>query len=74
MRGHAYRRHQDRRAKGRATRRLRTLGLSPTPRLVGRWAIDRTPCSCPLCGNPRRHEGAETRQETLSACRLIVSD
>ena len=22
-----------------------------------------TPCSCPLCGNPRRHFGAKTVQE-----------
>ena len=27
----------------------------------------RTPCSCPLCGNPRRHFGEVTRQEKISA-------
>lgn len=26
----------------------------------------RVPCSCPMCGNPRRHYGERTRQEKLS--------
>lgn len=67
MRGLAFRRHQWERAKGRASRFLRTLSLSDpdwiTPKRVAHYAVDRTPCSCPMCGNPRRWTGEVTRQE-----------
>lgn len=67
MRGLAYRRHQWRRARERAHRYLRWISAPDrqwvTPKAVARHAIDRTPCSCALCGNPRRYTGEVTRQE-----------
>jgi hypothetical protein len=68
MRDLAFRRHQDERARHRALRTLqRLLRLDEpwrdSPRLLHRYAIDRTPCSCFLCGNPRRHLGEPTIQE-----------
>ena len=38
-----------------------------TPKCIGKTAA--TPCSCSkeCCGNPRRHEGALTRQEIRHA-------
>lgn len=35
-------------------------------RIAGRMLHTRTPCSCPMCGNPRRHFGKVTRQEMLT--------
>jgi hypothetical protein len=31
---------------------------------VAKAATDRKPCSCPACGNPRRHFGERTLRET----------
>jgi hypothetical protein len=73
MRGLAFRRHQWWRARQRAYRCLRWLWASDpgwvTARVVARRAVDRTPCSCFLCGNPRRFTGEVTRQEALAECR-----
>jgi hypothetical protein len=73
MRGLAYRRHQWQRARGRALRYLRRLWPAKpewlTARLVARYAVDRVPCSCSLCGNPRRFTGEATRQELRAGCR-----
>jgi uncharacterized protein YegJ (DUF2314 family) len=67
MRGLAYRRHQRQRAKDRALRYLRGIISSDphwiTPALVARYAVDRAPCSCWMCGNPRRFYGEVTTQE-----------
>lgn len=67
MRSLAYRRHQRQRAKHRALRYLRWIFSSDprwiTPRQVAHFAEDRTPCSCWMCGNPRRYLGEVTRQE-----------
>ncbi len=67
MRGRAYRRHQRHRAIARARRYLRWLfSSSPetiTPERISQFAADRTPCSCSMCGNPRRFFGEVTRQE-----------
>ena len=71
MRSLAYRRHQWQRAKGRAVRHLRTIVATEsewmTPKLVAHYAVDRTPCSCAMCGNRRHFTGEPTRQEILSA-------
>ena len=72
-RGLAYRRHQERRIKQRVrtvlirwrawardTRFEREIG----PDEVGRYAHHGLAiCSCPLCGNPRRHFGDLPIQE-----------
>ncbi|MEZ6139602.1 MAG: hypothetical protein R3B84_03435 [Zavarzinella sp.] len=55
------------RARARAARYLRWLFADNawvTSRQVARYATDRAPCSCFLCGNPRRHTGERTWQET----------
>ena len=76
MRGLAYRRYQLRLARQRAYRYLRQLWCSNpawvTARVVARRAVNRTPCSCFLCGNPRRFTGEVTRQEALAECRCDV--
>ncbi len=67
MKGFAYRRHQWGRAKGRAVRYLRWLFSDDaqwiTPKRIARHALDRTICSCAMCGNPRHFTGEVTRQE-----------
>lgn len=35
----------------------------PTPGMLGFHANVRRACSCPMCGNPRRHFGERTVQE-----------
>ena len=64
-----FRRHQTHRAKGRARRTVVLLGLphAITPKVIGRWATDRTPCSCVMCGNPRHFTGEASRQELIHA-------
>ena len=79
MRGRVYRRHQQLRAKARATRYLHWMFHSEpqwiTPRLIARRTVDRTPCSCWMCGNPRRFTNQATRQELIadSPCCIDVS-
>jgi hypothetical protein len=67
MRGLAFRRQQRQRARDRALRYLRWLFYSNpewiTPQQVAQYAVDRVPCSCAMCGNPRRFRGEVTRQE-----------
>jgi hypothetical protein len=67
MRGLAYRRHQWERSKYRSLRYLRWLwAWDPeliTAKKVARFAVDRVPCSCSMCGNPRRFFGKATLQE-----------
>ena len=71
MRSLAYRRHQWERAKGRAVRYLRRLFSEDTqwinPKRIARHAVDRTVCSCAMCGDPRHFTGDATRQEIRSA-------
>ena len=35
-------------------------------RIAQRLLYTRVPCSCVMCGNPRRHFGQKTRQELLA--------
>ena len=54
------------RAKRRAAlakRKARARRLYPTCPLPERLANNLTPCSCSMCGNPRRHFGKRTVQE-----------
>jgi hypothetical protein len=66
MRGIAYRRHTVLREKARALRKLKARWKwtppegRPTSHVeaqVGILAQTRAPCSCAVCGNPRRHFG-----------------
>lgn len=65
-----YRRGCAERAKRRVARhifwRFNRWGhgyLASDPHYVGREARTRHPCSCAMCGNPRRHFRGLTRQE-----------
>jgi hypothetical protein len=65
----AIRRHHAKRIKDRVRRMIKdTWGdLYQTtvddPRHVGMVAHTPKTCSCPCCGNPRKHFGLKTRQE-----------
>jgi hypothetical protein len=78
MRGLAYRRQQWQRAKGRALRYLSWLWSSHpeliTAKKIARHAVDRVPCSCSMCGNPRHFTGEVTRQELRTACVHDIPD
>lgn len=58
------------RMKGRALRRLRPTLESPLQPLhpmdaevaAGKLARTPTPCSCPMCGNPRKHAKGQWRR------------
>jgi hypothetical protein len=70
MRGRAYRRHQLQRVK-RLVRGYYGAapcpeGIRADPRRLGRLARTRTPCSCWMCGNPRRYWRELTLQEQRS--------
>lgn len=72
MRGRAIRRHHDERVKMRARWLLRRWQYGadpfappePSARQIGRMtSAGMSPCSCAMCGNPRRHFGEPTLQE-----------
>lgn len=67
MRSRDLRRHLAERAKRRVRwhyRYWKHQGPQTDPRLLGIHARTRTPCSCWMCGNPRKYwKGAKTRQE-----------
>ena len=73
MRGKAYRREKEARAKVRAAVQLKRMGINPEEcsKDLGYWAETRTPCSCFMCGNQRKYgKGSRdvelTRQEKLA--------
>lgn len=68
-----------------AVERRRRLGLrqvkrweySPeecTPRAVGKYGETRKPCSCWMCGNPRRRLGNARGARTLQEVRQLSLD
>ena len=63
-------RAQDQRAKSRARKILCLLmpGEEISPRRVGRRAATRTPCSCLMCGQARKMEGAPISERRAIAC------
>ena len=61
----AVRRYRMERAKIRV-RRLYSGWARGSDRVTGLLANTRVPCSCPGCGNPRRHFGQRTRQEIIA--------
>lgn len=62
MRDRGFRRHQQARVKARV-RRYYYGWAGSSARTLGRTARTRTPCSCWMCGNPRRTQGEITAQE-----------
>ena len=60
-------RHRDV-AERKALAVLRAQGERPRdmPRYFQRLLATRKPCSCWMCGNPRRHFGTKTRQERIA--------
>lgn len=67
----AFRRHQQSKKKAWAKRCLR-INMHPklTPASVGRTANTPTPCSCHMCGNPRKHFG-NSHPHKISELRVI---
>ena len=69
------------RLKARALRRLRTslealrqpIRPIDVAKTVGKMAHTKTPCSCPMCGNPRRHAKG-TNRETLAESKARLGD
>lgn len=74
----ARRRYYEERAKKRARyilnlwRRRSNGRFDYDERRVGMMAVTPAPCSCPFCGNPRRHFGWRTRQEQIAEERTIL--
>ena len=66
MRSRAYRRHHLARMKCRVAGYYGGYARH-NPRDRGRLARTRTPCSCAMCGNPRRRSGKATLQERRAA-------
>jgi hypothetical protein len=66
MRTRAFRRHHDERIKRRVARYYSGYAAGD-PRATGRLAHTRTPCSCWMCGNPRRWRHEPTLQEIRAA-------
>ena len=64
-------RHQKERAKHRAVRFLTLAGLPVTEKMIAVYSQQRRPCSCAMCGNPRRAMNERTRDEVLAQCKMI---
>lgn len=62
MRSRAFRRHHEQRARDRVARYYGGYAARD-PRAIGRLTHTRTPCSCWMCGNPRRYFNQPTLQE-----------
>jgi len=70
MRTITYRREQNKKRKRRARRIISRWfhgrDLADDERFVGIMAATPCRCSCPYCGNERRHFGKRTRQEIVA--------
>ena len=62
MQSRALRRHHDQRVKQRVAGYHGGVARHDA-QARGRLAQTRTPCSCWMCGNPRRYQGERTLQE-----------
>jgi hypothetical protein len=64
MRTRAERRHHEERIKAKVATFFEVRCLPEvTPKIVGRRAHTRKPCSCHMCGSPRHHFAEPTMQE-----------
>jgi len=61
------RRHHERRIKERMRSYYGGYARN-NARALGKLAQSRSPCSCWMCGNPRRYSGESTLQERRSLC------
>lgn len=63
MKGRGERRERMAREKAKARKFLREVwqddAFAADDAYVGKRAATRVPCSCPMCGNPRRHGKSE---------------
>jgi hypothetical protein len=73
VRSRSVRRHHERRLKSR-TRAYFSGIARHNPRVAGKLAHCRTPCSCWMCGNPRRYSGEVTLQERRAALTALDAD
>jgi len=71
MRGRALRRHHEQRMKRRVAHYYSGYAAG-NPRGTGRLAHTRVPCSCWMCGNPRRWRRDLTLQEIRELMRAAV--
>lgn len=71
MRDREFRRQQYERMKTRALRDLRQARWRSDARAVGKRVSTRQPCSCWMCGNPRRHFKQATMQEIRSTAKFV---
>ena len=71
MKSRALRRHHEQRMKQRVANYYGGYARW-SPRARGILAHSRTPCSCWMCGNPRRHLGERSLQERRSAGTLAT--
>ena len=65
FRTRAYRLHQRERIRAKRMREIFSQWdrIVPDERIIGKYLNTPKPCSCPMCGNPRRHFGQRTVQE-----------
>lgn len=66
IRGRAYRRWRHKQLVHKHLSRIvreQSLDLDTARKYAAMRAITPHPCSCPMCGNPRRHFGEKTIQE-----------
>lgn len=73
MKNRALRRHHDERTKRRVAVYYGGYAAHDLKHR-GRLAATRTPCSCWMCGNPRRYAGELTVQERRAAIDLVDAD
>ena len=63
----AQRRQHQNRMKQRVIKVIMRWGFDASPGRIGKWASTHgKPCSCFMCGNPRKFFGERTRQEQIA--------
>ena len=65
--GRALRRHHAKRLRKQRSKHW-VVVADPTERRIGKAVHTATPCSCWMCGNPRRHNAERTIQELRAQC------
>jgi hypothetical protein len=73
MKSRSVRRHHEERIK-RRVKEYYGGAFRHDVRSIGKLAHSQTPCSCWMCGNPRRYEGEPTLRERRESKEVIGSD